>query len=388
MTFSKKHRLKKQVACYSKRQKSKLSQQLDHGKRMQSLFPMSDLCSLKRSSLGESSKDYGGKYWSLNLNTSAPTDPSLKSGALDIGRRYAWDRKLLVHRGRLTSILSEKHMDYIREVSDSIRLYDPTLQPKTLGTIRVVAICGAMTKSHTDAFGGLTSNYVQFHGTGAGLKVYKFPQFRCSVVLFQGRPYIPMSFSERSGLKMYGVKDDIDSTPPFVDRKKKATKYQFTASTIDSLQPYGTLKYVVAGIKQGKLQIVDANEGQRVYLTCKNLSRISIMDAFEMSSHVDNLTTQVLSRKHYKIKGKQGQWNKFEAWKYRHELLGDCWVRRTHAYFRLIRGPIKGADYQRNPRGYFETVPNEHLTQPEFNGPFIPPHIAAQYAPSFHYGQR
>jgi hypothetical protein len=178
---------------------------------------------------------------------------------------------------------------------------------------------------------------------------------------------------------MYGVKGDLASTPPFVDREKTATKYLFAPSVIDELQPYGKLTCVVAGIKRGKLQIVDASEGQRKYPTCKNLSRIPITDAFEMSSQGVNLTTKMLPRKHYTIWGKQCQWNKFEAWKYRHELVGNCWVARTHAYFRLIRGPIKGADYPRKPPGYFETVVNEHLSQPEFTGPIIAPHIASLY---------
>jgi hypothetical protein len=110
---------------------------------------------------------------------------------------------MLVHQGRLTSIVSEKHIDYIQEVSTSVRLYDPTLQPERLETIRVAAICGAMTKSHTDTFSGLISNCIQFHRTGAGLKVYKFPDFRSSVVQLQGHPYIPMSYSERTSLNRW-----------------------------------------------------------------------------------------------------------------------------------------------------------------------------------------
>jgi hypothetical protein len=274
------------------------------------------------------------------------------------------DHKLKTHKGRSKCQLSEKHSSYVEEVGDSMATLYPYLTQETLETIRVASIKGARTRCHTDSFGGLTENYVTFHGTGAGLVVHRFPSFRTSVVLLRGRPYIPMAYSERTGLKMYSL------------HASNAEKFLFPADAVDELQPFGNIPYVVAGIKKGKLQVVATNEGPKRYESCADFQQISVKEAYKLASLAKNLVTKNRKGKHssYKIQGKMGKWSKFEAWRYRHEFYGDPFVCRTHVYFRLVRTPISGSNYVKSPKNFTE-VSYEQLEKGLFNGNVIPPYM-------------
>jgi hypothetical protein len=140
---------------------------------------------------------------------------------------------------------------YMEAVKASfIGQYSHVVMGDALKTMRISGIVGACTKCHTDDYRGRTHNYryMLCHGEGCQLRVYNVPWFHCSVVLFCGHPFIPMSYSEQSQcLRMYGT-DPNDPT--------SIVKFEFhnMDKHISELLLVVTLPFVV-GVKEGLLQI-------------------------------------------------------------------------------------------------------------------------------------
>jgi hypothetical protein len=105
-------------------------------------------------------------------------------------------RRTFGGRGRVTCKNSLSHYEYQLNVQASwVHEFGKAVLGTALATMRVFAIVGARTVCHTDAFGGDTLNYFLPHGSGCKLKIYKFPEFRSSFILYKGYPFIPLSYS-------------------------------------------------------------------------------------------------------------------------------------------------------------------------------------------------
>jgi hypothetical protein len=205
-----------------------------------------------------------------------------------------------------------------------------------LSRMRVMALRGARGTIHTDAFKGVSPNFFIPHDDHAKLRLWRFPEFRTSVVTLNGRLYIPMGYSEGGGLRMYGVEG---SNP--ITLQTNAQKYLFPPEEVHNLQPVGRLPFVVSGMKQRRLQIARNSEPLTSFSDARDFELLSIAYAFR------NAAEDPMKFPHKKtsiLKG-TGIAHQFWAWKFMHEYIGKPESERTHIYFRLVREAVSGSNY-------------------------------------------
>jgi hypothetical protein len=324
----------KKESKHRRRYEAKKQNQLLLCQAVTSLFPVAKLKKPKDSIIGNSNKDYGGRYGSLNFPPVAP----VKMGYVIIGFAYDTDQKLETYgipNGRICCQLSTACRTYMEAVKAAfLAQYSHVIMGEALKTMRISGIVGARTKCHTDAYRGRTHNYMLCHGEGCQLRVYQSPWFHCSVVLFRGHHFIPMSYSEQSQcLRMYGA----DPEDPAA-----VVKYEFRNMDkhLSALICVGTLPYVVVGVIGGLLQIdtTPAN-GHKAVTIAKpsSLPTVSFSSAVATASLPHNAFPRIIKNTTY-ITGKADRFIHFEAWKLRHEFVGsDPFCERSHVFFRLIR---------------------------------------------------
>jgi hypothetical protein len=176
----------KKESKHRRRYKAKKQNQLLLCQAVTSLFPVAKLKKPKDSIIGNSNKDYGGRYRSLNFPPVAP----VKMGYVIIGFAYDTDQKLETYgipNGTICCQLSTARRTYMEAVKAAyLAQYAHVTMGEALKMMRISGIVGARTKCHTDAYRSRTHNYMLCHGEGYQLRVYQSPWFHCSVVLFRG----------------------------------------------------------------------------------------------------------------------------------------------------------------------------------------------------------
>ena len=307
--------------------------------------------------IGNNLKDYGGHYKGLNFPLEKGTFSEVriskdsflepmhgsgsdgfvlkKMGDLCIGLCYDGDWKAksrLAGKGKRKYCLdSEKWLDFLFEVKRQLHpLLHSTLQPLIDETMRLTVLCGAMTLGHTDSFRGNTPNALYICWTAGeplGWLTYDlFPRFKASVVIIDGKFYIPHSFSEASDeLRCIGENPKKPGFPIY---------YLFPSSYLDKCLPYGDLPYCVVGwLVSGEIQVVHDYGETAMYQ--KPLTFQTYTWEYILRDAKDNRATKPRNRL-VKL-NKVNEWMLFDAYRYRHWWSGNNMITRYHAFFRSIR---------------------------------------------------
>ena len=210
------------------------------------LAPLYTLKKPKAESAGQVLEDYGGHLLSLNF-LYGDIDERGNIGDVRVGTRtfgllsYETDQKKKTFKGTTSCKTSNLVMPYLCSVKSSLELtcIIKYAEIAFFNTLRVNLVRGAKSQWHTDAFKGVTENYLLIQddkrcGVDYGcLSVDKFPSFRCSVVKFDNQLFIPISYSEGSGiLRMAGFGNKTEARTD----GNQATYYIFDKKMINRLQ--------------------------------------------------------------------------------------------------------------------------------------------------------
>jgi hypothetical protein len=316
--------------------------------------PLHLLKSPKAETAGKSGADYGQHQQALNydynqIDTTGKTR-DVKVGSLSIGLSYDGDWKTTANCGRTRCLQSEKHLDYLQAVKSSLelgRLVPLQLVP-FLETMRVNLLRGPNTRWHTDAFKGVTNNYLLIDDDGKSgsdvgfLSVDLSISFRCSVVRFKDSFYIPVSYSDAtSTLRLVGFGERTEASYEGGEScKYQATFYLFSSDVFDLLIPYGDLPFAFVGLISGSLQVVHLQEELRLFQKPLTFDTIKFQDCIALAK----LSPSQTPKKKFKHLEARGRWMEFNAWKFRHCWNGNNLLIRHHAYFRLIRQIATGGN--------------------------------------------
>lgn len=251
-------------------------------------------------------------------------------GSRTIGFRYENEHRVKENNGRFCSILSSQHGALLELIHQSLTLAFPGTKKLEKILMRTQFQAGAKTEEHTDTMRGNTSSYLLIQpNSGFILRVRLFPLFRCSVVKYNGILYIPHSLSPHQ-LVLIGEKDN------------QAHFFVFSPMVIDKLQAHGNiLKFIVVGIKSGKLQCLAAERLLEVIATPAILPCVSIQDAFkEAQEHPSKIP-----RKKFMDLSKENMWLKFNGWMHAHrwQQYSNPICRRIYIFYRYIREETSSA---------------------------------------------
>lgn len=137
-----------------------------------------------------------------------------------------------------------------------------------------------------------------------------------------------------------------------------ATWIRVDASAVSALQPFGTLPFVVIGVKQGKLQIVNHNSQAKTEqdrVKPMPIEKWSTLELVTLSKAIDIAKS---NRCGFPRRGERhlcmpSKWMAFEPWKYMHYWQGNTKLLRHHVFFQLIRQiPSSGVKEPRVSRNY------------------------------------
>ena len=264
-------------------------------------------------------------------------DEKQKIGQLAIGLVYEGDWKAkskMAGKGqRVRCLDSEKNIEFLKAIKRAIHpLVHETLQPVIDDTMRLTILCGAQTKPHTDSFRGNTPNMMFIRGTKEskacpGYLAYDlFPKFKTSVVLLDGKLYVPHGYSYMSNeIRCIGTHPK-DPTKPFY--------YTFHKAALDHMMPYGDLNYAIVGWTKDKGVDMVNDEGEvciyRAPLTFNTLSWTQVLEDAK-ANPVRKPKKRIICLQ------EENKWHQFPAYKYRHWWVGNPLVVRYHVFFRSIR---------------------------------------------------
>jgi hypothetical protein len=316
--------------------------------------PLHLLKSPKAETAGKSGSDYGQHQQALNYNyhqiDTCGKIQDVRVGSLSIGLSYDGDWKITANR-RIRCLQSEKHLDYLQAVKSSLELgrgLIPLRLKPFLETMRVNLLRGPNTRWHTDAFKGVTNNYLLIDDDGKSgsdvgfLSVDRSISFRCSVVRFKDSFYIPVSYSDsNSTLRMVGFGNMAEASYDEGETcKHHATFYLFSSKVFDQLIPYGNLPFAFVGIIKGSLQVVQLQEKLRLFQKPLKFDTVKFHECIAFAKQSPSQTR----KSRYKNLGARGKWMVFNAWQFRHRWNGNNLLIRHHVYFRLIRQIATGGN--------------------------------------------
>jgi hypothetical protein len=329
-------------------------------KRMQfasTLLAVTPLDGLQRpveTIIGNKNADYGARLVTLNYKYDKIDDDGRmdghRIGTLDLGNLFDSDKnfKTAQPAGRFQCLKSIKYRKYLETIQSSLQSCTqfPREYLPFLDCMRTSIVRGAETRSHTDALRGVTDNFIKIQDDRPGeskrgcLRIDKSVKYRCSVVLYKGNHYIPMSHRGAAGseIMMIGVGRGQDLLS---DDASCVTKHIFDSSIARELVTVGDLPFAVVGLLQHKnLQIIDFDASLKKYefpLVFKMINFQSCVDsAVQMGT--------VKPRNQFVYLAKRDVWLRFKGWKYSHCWVGDPLPIRHHAFFRLIRYPTPSAN--------------------------------------------
>jgi hypothetical protein len=317
-----------------------------------SILPRKGLKRVRASDTGNTYKDYGQSQAQLNF---LGKKEKKNIGVLNIGLTYESDQKLKHFGTPLRPYCQEslKYLKYLEQVKTAFSArFGSYVKGEALSTLRVSFICGARTRLHTDAFGGPTDNYFLPHGVGCQLRVHRFPAFRSSVVLYRGKPFIPLAYG--------GAKDELHMIGGSPSCSTQAAKYEFKGfnGNFTELRPFGNLDVVVIGVKSGKLQVcpyLSEVDWGKTIAGPHELPLITLEQALERAeAHKSSVRLEPV------ILGKAHTWSSFTGWRYAHEYVGsEPMCERTHVFFRVVRQRLPSRNFVRRRKRNFVTVRRE-----------------------------
>ncbi|CAB9498382.1 expressed unknown protein [Seminavis robusta] len=304
---------------YNKYKEKKAATLSFHYDNIWNHFPKGGLDLVKIECLRDNTDNYGLHQSDLQFDQVCKEEAGdLKLGTRSLGYRYENEHTVRL-RNRELCPFSEKNMPFLQAVRSSLLLKYPKDKLPISEFLRVNLVVGAMTGPHTDTMRGATPNYFMSEPeSDFQLELRRFPNFRCSVVLYKGCFYIPHTFCPEE-LVMIGFKDGA----PFY--------YVFPNEIIDNLQPYGELtSFIVVGIKQKKLQVIPWK--YEVFQSTKSMELKSMEDAIAEASK----NTTIIGRNKYMYFNKSGVWYRFFGWRniHRWSKASNHLCKRVHIFFR------------------------------------------------------
>lgn len=214
-------------------------------RRIWELFPKDGIKRMNNTVMDDSNHNYGLHQSNLGFdNVPKSNSAGIINGTRTMGLRYENEHTVRLHN-RAMCPYSEKHVEFLLSIQQSIKIQYPKLTSEMLEFMRVNLVVGAETREHTDCQRGATRNFMLLEpGKHFNLRIRQFPKFKSSVVKYDGLFWIPHKMDSKN-LTMIG---QSSKGPHF---------YLFPISVIDSLEPYGDLSdHVCVGIKDRKIQVI------------------------------------------------------------------------------------------------------------------------------------
>lgn len=212
----------------------------------------------------------------------------------------------------------------------------------SIAYMRVSFIKGAMTLPHVDDLRGVTDTHVmitqQSENKSFTLCIHLFPSFKCSLVSYNGEIYLPMDYSDNTGLVMVGRHPE---------NELHASLYVFDHDVLQKIIPYGDIDIACVGVAKGLLCVLPLKPNWQVISSPKELHKQRFRDVVA-KCHVNH---QWPKRK-WKFITKPMEWHTFSSWRYRHWVIGDPSAERISVFFRLMREKMPSI-YQAINRGDF-----------------------------------
>ena len=292
------------------------------------LFPIGVLEIGEKSTMDDNTKNYGSHMITLGFDKMDPLEYKHKIGSKTMGLRYENEHSV-VHWNSTMCNLSQKNLEFLLNVYDSILIQFPTEKKSLQEYLRVNLIVGAKTIEHTDNMRGATPSFIMIEpGKSFVLRIRLFPSFKTSVVKYQGKRYIPHQLHHDS-LVMIGEDDNGD--PRYFKFRSK--------ETIEELEPYGDFSdYIVVGIKAKKLQVIP-----REYAVFENTRDLELIDMSTILEASETKRVYEVKKKFRYIQHGVGRnklrWHKFFGWMHAHMWMdwSDSMAKRIHVFFRAIR---------------------------------------------------
>ena len=308
-------------------------------------FPKNGLDKVKADCLCDTNINYGGHQLSLGFDLAG--DETMEDqvvGTRSLGLRYENEHTVRL-RGREMCQFSEKHLLFLKLIHSSLYYKYPKLRKITKEYMRVNLVAGAKTSPHTDTMRGATPNFFMVEAPEDDntvpfcLQVRKFPNFKTSVVLLEGKLFIPHK-QKRSHLILIGFKND---NPHY---------YVYPTETIEKVEPYGDIDgHIVVGIKEKKLQLM--SDRYEVHETTKDMRLLTMEQVIEIAKRNPAIKPKPLFSYH----SEPEVWHSFVGWKHSHNLLkgSDYRKRRIHVFYRPVREETSSARL-RNKRATEEPI--------------------------------
>lgn len=299
-------------------------------------FPKSGWDKLKAFCLCNRDLNYGGHQLSLGFDLAEDECAMMEDyevGTRSLGLRYENEHTVRL-RGREMCLFSEKHFDFLQAIHSSIFYQYPKLRRIVEEFMRVNMVLGAMSGPHTDTMRGATPNFMMVESPRDDgkylpftLAVRLFPNFKTSVVLLDGKTFIPHKL-KRSHLILIGLENN------------KPHYYVYPAHTIERLEPYGDLDgCIVVGIKKNKLQVM--SDEYKIYQSTSEMPLLSVDEILAIAK--EHKATKPYRM--FMYLSEPLKWHKFFGWKHAHHLLKGCdhRVRRLHVFYRPVREETSAA---------------------------------------------
>ena len=246
------------------------------------------------------------------------------SGIATIGNCHASQGRGEAVTGRKNPVLDEWSKEVIGLIETELRK-TWRVRDSLFPFMRVSFIKGAKTVAHVDQIRGITDTHTLItRKIGAfELCVHLFPSFKCSVVSYEGREYIPMEYNEDIGLFMIG-KDPTNDL--------RGRVHKFCAKVVYKLEPCGKLNVACVGIVGGLIRVLSLTSQPEMVHSPKDLPKVRFRDLVATCNRVETKP-----RIQWMFINKELQWYSFPSWRYRHFVRGDPRTERISVFFRVMR---------------------------------------------------
>jgi hypothetical protein len=309
---------------------------IEHAMKIASDFPPNKLMSN-----GGADGDHSATNLNLPADTYPASDSAIKQGSLTMDLRHDKEGKLKIDKeGLVFCAESERLYDYLDAVYSSLihkKIFDFTHT-----YLRVQATIGTKTRLHTDTMRAATPNAIMIHEEGFQLKIHLFPSFKCSLVKYQGRVFIPFSIDPDDGITLIGCGRGNQPGVVENDFNDSATYYVIPLDELKNLKPYFMLPHIVVGIKDGKLQVIPMSEMDQPKVYGDSNKPLSFEEVTFRQVVMTDRTHVPRMRKPPKRTAtitKPNVWHKFNGWQHAHEVVegSNCDVPRTHVFHEFFR---------------------------------------------------
>ena len=300
-------------------------------KKIWNLYPDNKVKRCKLNCLRDNKENYGGHQLDLGFDEVVSNEEAgMRLGTGTMGIRYE-NEHWVPAKHRLMCEDSEENVDFILAIRELVHTQYPNMKPSSnmltpiTDFMRVQLVVGARTGWHVDTMRGPTPNLILIEpGSNFTLHVRKFPDFRTSVVKYDGNLFIPTNLSPKSldaELTMIGLKDG------------KPWFYVFPEAVLDKMEAHGKLPFTVIGIKEHKLQVIPLEP--ILVPDTKILVGVPIKDAFDYANEHPAVKPKHVNQ----YINDNTRFGLFYGWKHAHRWLActDHLCRRLHIFFRLVR---------------------------------------------------